>query len=78
MAALHGYKVLEAHNGQMPLELYERHWKEVKLISMECEMPVMDGFEATRRILLKYKKLPGLMKREIRIYGLTVRRQGIF
>ena len=34
-------------------------------------MPVMDGFGATRRILLKYKKLVELMKREIRIYGLT-------
>ena len=71
MAALYGFKTLEARNGQMALDLYERAWKDVKLILMDCEMPVMDGFEATQRILLKYKKLAELTRREIRIYGLT-------
>ena len=71
MVALYGYKTLEARNGQTALDLFDKHWKDIKLIFMDCEMSVMDGFEATRRLLLKYRKLAGLMKREIKIYGLT-------
>ena len=71
MAALCGYKTLEARNGQIALDLYEENWMDIKLILMDCEMPVMDGFEATQKILLKHKKLAELTKRDIKIYGLT-------
>ena len=43
-----GYKTDEAKNG---LEAVEKHQKNhYDLILMDCRMPVMDGFEATRRI----------------------------
>ena len=71
MVALCGFETLEARNGQVAIELYEKHWKNIKLTIMDCEMPEVDGWEATRRILLKYKKLADLTKNEIIIYGLT-------
>ena len=71
MVDLCGYKTLEARNGQMALDLYEKNWKDIKLVLMDYEMPVMDGYEATRRMLLKHKKLADIMKKEIKVYGLT-------
>jgi signal transduction histidine kinase/CheY-like chemotaxis protein len=45
-----GYRTLAAGNGQEALALVRRHYDELALIFMDCEMPVMDGFEATRAI----------------------------
>ena len=71
MVNLCGFRTLEARNGHAALDLYNKNWKEIKLVLMDCEMPAMDGCETTRRIMLKHKKLFNLLQREIIIYGLT-------
>ena len=45
-----GYSVRLVTNGQAAVDEYSRDPSAVHLILMDCEMPVMDGFEATRQI----------------------------
>ncbi|MGE8297234.1 MAG: 7TM diverse intracellular signaling domain-containing protein [Pseudomonas sp.] len=45
-----GYGVRLVTNGQAAVDEYSRDPAAVQLILMDCEMPVMDGFEATRQI----------------------------
>jgi len=47
-----GCKVITAENGLQAVDLYEDTATKVDLILMDCEMPDMDGFEATEYIRL--------------------------
>ncbi len=43
-----GFEVFTAENGAKALEIIEK--QRVDCILMDCQMPIMDGFEATERI----------------------------
>jgi CheY-like chemotaxis protein len=45
-----GYLVRTVANGVAAVDEYERDPEGIQLILMDCEMPEMDGFEATRQI----------------------------
>lgn len=46
-----GCGVVEAADGQAAVELAEKHCSDLDLILMDLNLPVLSGYEATRRIL---------------------------
>lgn len=71
MIAVCGYRALEARNGLAAVELYNENWRDINIVLMDCEMPVMNGWEATKKILEKYRTLALESQKELMIYGLT-------
>lgn len=59
---------LQAENGEKAVEIYMQNWKDIVIIFMDCEMPVMNGYDATRNIrkFQQTKKIP-----KIKILGVT-------
>jgi len=62
------YEFLQAENGEKAVEIYMQNWKDVVIIFMDCEMPVMNGYDATRQIrkFQQAKKIP-----KVKILGVT-------
>ncbi|MBU2897937.1 response regulator [Vibrio hepatarius] len=58
-----GYQYEIAENGQIAIEKYEQD-STFDIILMDCMMPIMDGFEATKKIR-EYEQLLGLAKTPI-------------
>ena len=55
-------EVIEAYNGKQALDAFVKNRKKnhgrntFKLILMDLDMPIMDGFESSKQILLKARK----------------------
>lgn len=47
-----GAEIYMVDNGRQAIELYQQQAQSFDVIFMDCEMPLMDGFEATRNIRL--------------------------
>lgn len=64
LLTIYRFIVLEAENGEMALEVLNNH-KDIRLIITDFNMPVMDGFELTKKVRNLYNK------QEIAIIGMS-------
>ena len=53
-----GCEVLVAENGQVALDLFHADPTSFHLVLMDMNMPVLDGFEATRLLRARYPEQP--------------------
>lgn len=58
-----GYEVTEASHGQDALEILEKHSRDIDIIILDREMPVMDGMAFIRQVKTetRYAKIPIIM-----------------
>jgi signal transduction histidine kinase/CheY-like chemotaxis protein len=54
-----GFSTLVAENGKIALALAQQNYERLGLVLMDCEMPIMDGYEATES-LRKYEAERGI------------------
>jgi len=64
-----GYRVDVANNGEEALSRLERGG--IDLVLMDCQMPVLDGFAATRRIRTLEREKGVLVPRQLPVVALT-------
>lgn len=53
-----GYNMILAQDGQQAIDLLHQHKSQIGLILMDCQMPVMNGLEATRIIRAEQSSIP--------------------
>lgn len=53
-----GFSVIEAVNGQVALEMYQKNAQDITLVLTDIGMPVMDGYELIRELKLLNPELP--------------------
>ncbi len=51
-------KILRAKTGREAISIYENNTDKINLILMDIQLPIMDGWEATKEILKIDDKLP--------------------
>ncbi len=54
----YNYKIVRAFNGQEAVSLIEESIESFALVLMDLQMPIMNGFEATKIIKQKNKNIP--------------------
>lgn len=44
------YEIISAQNGEIGLELLEEHYKELSLVLLDIQMPVLNGFDVLKKV----------------------------
>lgn len=52
------YDIIHAWDGEEAVKLYDKHSEEIETIVMDIKMPVIDGYEATRKIRERDQETP--------------------